>query len=91
MTGNNNAQVFTLTPYQVGENDVVVAYTKETAIKILCEFSCCNEEFDLDEGDVEDLTYKLDVMLKDEEGGDIGTLREGVKKLSKPQYLYGWE
>lgn len=90
MSNNNNAQVFRLTPYQVGENDVVVAYTKETAIKILCEHSCCNKEFDFGEDDVEDLTYKLDVMLKDEEGGNICTLRDWLKESSKPRYLYGW-
>lgn len=88
-SATDTAQV--LTPYQVGDNDVVVAYSKENAIKLLCDFSSCNEEFEFMEDDVEDLTYKLDEVLKDKEGGDFGTLREWVHMYSKPNYLYGWE
>ena len=41
--------------------------------------------------DVEDLTNKLGMMLKDEEGKNIETLGNWVSRIKEPEYLYGWE
>jgi len=79
-----------LTPYQVGDNDVVAAYSKTEAAKLLnnyCGFD--DDETPIDE--VTDLTSKLDVMLNDEEGNDIETLGDWMKRIKEPEYLYGWE
>lgn len=79
-----------LIPYQVGENDVVVAYNSKQALEVLIEY-CAYEADDYQDFDVEDISYKLDSMLRDEEGADIETLREWVTRTREPEYLYGWE
>lgn len=81
-----------LTPYQVGENDVVAAYDEEEAIEVLCLYTGCNHTNEFDKSvDVTDLTKNLDEMLKDEDGNDLNTLRAWVEELTEPQYMYGWE
>lgn len=90
----------TLTAYQVGDNDVVAAYDKDGAIQILADY--CG--FDADEfyaedygfgtnsvSTVEDLTSKLNVMLKGEDGEDLETLGDWMNRVNEPEYLYGWE
>tara|TARA_R110000772_G_scaffold94368_1_gene192213 strand:- start:345 stop:593 length:249 start_codon:yes stop_codon:yes gene_type:complete len=79
-----------LIPYQVGENDVVVAYNPQQALEVLIEY-CAYEADDYQDFDVEDISHKLDSMLRDEEGADIETLREWVARTREPEYLYGWE
>lgn len=80
-----------LTPYQVGDNDIVAAYDEKQAIKILCEYSGCLDADDFKESDVTDLTSKLNGMLKDEDGNDLETLGNWIKRIDKPEYMYGWE
>jgi hypothetical protein len=79
-----------LTPYQVGENDIVVAYNPKQALELLVEY-CDYEAGDWEDFEVEDISYKLDVMILDEEGAVIETLRDCIKRISAPEYLYGWE
>lgn len=79
-----------LIAYQVGENDVVVAYNEQEAIDVLVGYGdLVSSDFSLE--DVTDLTSKLNEILKDEEGNDIETLGDWVKRIEKPEYLYGWE
>ena len=77
-----------LIPYQVGENDIVVAENPKQAIKLLEAYSG-QEGFEL--VDVEDLSGKVEMKIKDEEGKVISTLDEMIQECSEPQYLFGWE
>ena len=81
----------TLIAFQVGDNDIVAAYDEKEAVKILCEYSGCLDAEDFDDSDVTDLTSKLNEMLKDEEGNDLETLGDWLKRIYEPEYLYGWE
>lgn len=77
-----------LIPFQVGEYDIVVAYNAEDARKLLFEYTDCEM---VDVEDVEDISHKLDVMLYDEDGVAIETLRDMVDAIDEPEYLYGWD
>ena len=81
-----------LKAYQVGERDVVAAFDEQEAIEILVAYTgCCHSgDFDKDK-DVTDLTDRLGVMLKDEEGNDLEALGAWIDRLSEPEYMYGWE
>ena len=90
----------TLIAYQVGDNDVVAAYDEEGAIKVLGDYCGFEpEEFHAEDygfgkkenNQVTDLTSKLNEMLRDEEGNDIETLGDWMKRVDEPEYLYGWE
>lgn len=76
-----------LKPYQVGENDIVAAFTGDEARKILKEY--CGTEFDCDELDVEELP--LEMKLQDEDGNFLATLGDYMKDVEKAEYLVGWE
>ncbi len=81
-----------LVAYQVGDNDVVAAYDEESARAVFFNYAGIEEGdicFD-DYLEIEDLTRKLNVMLKDEEGNDLETLGDWMKRVDEPEYLYGW-
>ena len=82
-----------LTAYQVGDNDVVAAYDEEGAVKVLGDYCGYEVEefYEDDNNSVTDLTSKLGEMLKDEEGNDLETLGDWLKRIDEPEYLYGWE
>lgn len=82
-----------LTAYQVGDNDVVAAYDEEGAVKVLGDYCGyeVEESYKDDNNLVTDLTSKLNEMLKDEEGNDLETLGDWLKRIDEPEYLYGWE
>jgi len=91
----------TLIAYQVGDNDVVAAYDEKGAVKVLGDYCGFEpEEFHAEDyglggkannNEVTDLTSKLNEMLRDEEGNDIETLGDWMKRVDEPEYLYGWE
>jgi len=77
-----------LKPYQVGENDIVVATTEQQVIDILCNYA----DLKPDELTVEDVNEQpLSLKLYTEEGDVIGTLGEYMKDVTEAQYLFGWE
>lgn len=76
-----------LKAYQVGENDIVAAFTGDEARQILKEY-CCTEMED-DELDVTELPPEM--KLQDEEGNFLSTLGDYMKKVEKAEYLLGWE
>lgn len=79
-----------LKPYQVGENDIVVAHNPTQALSLLAE-QCAWDSTEIADFDVEDLGERLTMVLQDEEGESAGTLGDWVAKITKPQYLFGWE
>ena len=79
-----------LIPYQVGENDIVAAYNPKQALELLAAY-CGLTADEYADFEVEDITYKLDAMIRDEEGADVETLRVWLKRISAPEYIYGWE
>ena len=79
-----------LKPYQVGENDIVAAYTEEQAMSLLLEKCAWNKE-ECADFDIEDLSGKLDMKMMTEDGVVIETLGDWMERLLEPQYLFGWE
>lgn len=86
----------TLIAYQVGDCDVVAAFTPEGAIAVLCEQT--GEE--LDEYELDDVVLVSDKSLDnleafDQDEGRMVTLemslRQELTMLTKPTYLYGRE
>lgn len=78
-----------LTPFQVGENDIVLAANSKEAEELLRAHSGCFE--DSEELEVEDLSNRLDMKFSDEEGNFISTLGDWIKDMKEPQYIVGWE
>lgn len=76
-----------LKAYQVGENDIVAAFTEDEARQILKDY--CGTELEDDELDVTELPQEME--LHDEEGTFINTLGEYMKNVGKAEYLVGWE
>jgi len=77
-----------LKPYQVGENDIVLAENEQEAIKILCDYC----ELSLEEFTLEDVNEQpLSLELQDEEGNVMFSIGEYIKRMDEPQYLVGWE
>lgn len=80
----------TLKPYQVGENDIVMAYTEQRAKHVLSDLVGVDiEEFE----EVKDLSNDLDMGLCKEDGTLLWTLKTLIEK-NKEQgecYLTGWE
>jgi hypothetical protein len=76
-----------LKPYQVGENDIVVAFTEDEARQILKEY-CCTE---LEDNELDVTELPLDMKLQDEEGNFLSTIGDYMKKVEKAEYLVGWE
>lgn len=76
-----------LKAYQVGENDIVAAFTEDEAKQILKEY--CGTELEDDELDVTELPPET--ALHDEEGKFLNTLGDYMKGVDKAEYLVGWE
>lgn len=76
-----------LKAYQVGENDIVAAFTEDEAKQILKEY--CGTELEDGELDVTELPPEME--LHDEEGKFLNTLEEYMKNVEKAEYLVGWE
>ena len=79
-----------LTPYQVGENDIVLAPCENSAIDLLADY-CGFDADEMSSDDVTNLSKRLDMKLQDEEGNDIGTLGSYVEGMNEAQYIVGWE
>ncbi len=82
-----------LKPYQVGENDIVMAYTDQRAKHVLSDLVGVDiEEFEEFE-EVKDLSNDLDMGFCNEDGTFLCTLKTLIEK-NKEQgecYLTGWE
>ncbi|MGI2159876.1 hypothetical protein [Shewanella baltica] len=77
-----------LRPFEVGDYDIVAAYSKEQALTLLNEY--CGDKFTLEDMDITDLSDQLDRTIHLEEGG-TETLGEIMSRVYTPQYLFGWE
>ncbi|MGP5159856.1 hypothetical protein [Pseudoalteromonas prydzensis] len=77
-----------LKPYQVGENDIVLADNAESALMLLQGYTNL-EAHDLD--DVEDLSTQLDMKLSNEDGTFLSTLGDYIADMKEAQYIVGWE
>ncbi|WP_149983306.1 hypothetical protein [Pseudoalteromonas rhizosphaerae] len=79
-----------LKPYQVGENDIVLAFNEQSAKQVLCDY--CDWDID-DPFDVEDLSNRLDMKFQDEEGNFLYTLKTLIEQDQDQgeRYLTGWE
>ena len=80
-----------LKPYQVGENDIVLAYSEQSAKQFL--FNLCGGLDIEDLNEVEDLSNRLDMAFFNEDGTFLCTLKTLIEK-NKEQgecYLTGWE
>lgn len=77
-----------LKPYQVGENDIVLAENKSQAVKILHKLTALDEH---DVGEVDDLSSRLDMKLLTEDGEFLCTLGDYIADMKEPQYVVGWE
>lgn len=78
-----------LKPYQVGDNDIVFAYSVDEALTLLNDY--CGQSYKREDMDIIDLSNSLDMKMTDEEGNKIGTLGESLKGCEQPQYFVGWE
>lgn len=85
-----------LIAYQVGDYDVVAAYTPEGAIAVLCEQTGNDpDDYTLDEVVlVSDKTLDNLEAFDQDEGKVVPlelSLRQELAMLTKPTYMYGWE
>lgn len=85
-----------LQAYQVGDYDIVAAFTPEGAIDILCQnFGYPREDYTLDEVQLVGDKHldSLEVFSVDEGKTEMlkTTLRQDVAALTAPAYMYGWE
>ncbi|MWV17517.1 hypothetical protein F3I16_15855 [Pseudomonas sp. L-22-4S-12] len=86
----------TLKAYQVGDNDIVAAYTPAGAIVVLCEYSGYQHD-EFDERDVELVSDEVldNTEAFDQDEGKVitleQTLRQELAALTEPAYLHGWE
>jgi len=80
-----------LKPYQVGENDIVLAHSEQSAKQFLFNFCAGLDIEDLKE--VEDLSNRLDMAFFNEDGTFLCTLKTLIEKNQEPGecYLTGWE
>ena len=76
-----------LKSYQVGENDIVAAFTEDEARQILREY-CGTELHDYELCVIE---LPPEMKLRDEEGNIFSTLGDYMQKVEKAGYLVGWE
>jgi len=77
-----------LKPYQVGENDIVLAANEDEAVKILHNYTGLDQH---DLGAVDDLSSRLDMKLSTEDGKFLCTLGDYIADMKEPQYVLGWE
>lgn len=77
-----------LKPYQVGENDIVLAENEKSALMLLQGYTNLDAH---DLGDVEDLSTQLAMKLTNEDGTFLSTLGDYIADMKEPQYVVGWE
>jgi hypothetical protein len=93
---DGDASTLPLKAYQVGDFDIVAAFTPEGAIEILCEqFGYPREDYTLDEVQVvaDKHLDSLEVYNQDEGKTEKlkTSLRQDIEALNAPAYMYGWE
>jgi hypothetical protein len=76
-------------PYQVGDNDIVLAENEQQAREIFVDE--WSGDIEMDEFEVEDLSSRLDMQFHCEDGKPSCTLGDYIKDLKEPQYIVGWE
>lgn len=85
-----------LIAYQVGDTDIVAAYTPEEAIAVLCS----ENDADPDDYTLDDVSLVPDSLLDslkgfDPDEGEVVVLetsmRQDIAILSEPSYVHGWE
>lgn len=79
-----------LKPFQVGENDIVIAKDEAHALKVFND-EVGSDMFEPELADVTDLSDQLNISLVDEDGEHQCTLGSYIKNIKEPQYLLGWE
>jgi len=77
-----------LKPYQIGENDIVLAANEDQAVKILHNYTGLDKH---DLGEVDDLSSRLDMKISTEDGKFLCTLGDYIADMKEPQYVLGWE
>jgi len=79
----------TLKAYQVGEFDIVAAYSADQALNIYVGTcgDCTVDDFEVDEI----IEPRLSAVMKDEDGNPAGTIKDYLDEVAEPQYLFGWE
>lgn len=89
-----------LKAYQVGDCDVVAAYTPEGAVEFMNDMAGYNEEGSLFTFDPEDVKLVCEGILDARQYYDLDegktveldtSLREDLALMTEPQYIYGWE
>ena len=76
-----------LKAYQVGDNDIVAAYSKDEATQILTDYCGINYM----EGITETEEVSKTLKITDEDGRHQGTLGDFMDDVTEPMYLMGWE
>lgn len=76
----------TLTPFLVGECDIVAAYSHSEARMILAS---CMQSKDAYQYCVS--SVPLDQIITDEEGNPTSNIGEMMNDVSEPSYLFGWD
>lgn len=86
----------TLKAYQVGDYDIVAAYTPEGAITVLCEQTGWpREDHAQDKVQLVSDTHLDSLKVFNQDEGKTEkletSLRQDVEALDAPAYMYGWE
>lgn len=92
--GSGVLKMSTLKPYQVTDNDIVLAENVEQATELLIEFcGYTKKEFERMHPDEEPFEVSLELGLRNEDGTFLMTLGDYISSnnLKTPQYLVGWE
>lgn len=85
-----------LKAYQVGDTDIVAAYSPAGAVDVLCE-QAGYPRSDYTLGDVKLVGRKLldSMQIFDQDEGKVEqletSLRQDVAAMTEPAYVYGWE
>jgi hypothetical protein len=85
-----------LKAYQVGDNDIVAAYTPSGAIEVLCEQTDYpRSDYTLDEVKLVGRKLLDSLEIYDQDEGKVEpletSLRQDVAALTAPTYMFGWE
>ncbi len=76
-----------LKAYQVGENDIVAAYSEKQAVELFIAY--CSSEYGEGELDATELPFEME--LQDSDGNFLNALGEYMKDVKTAEYLFGWE
>lgn len=85
-----------LIAYQVGDTDIVAAYSPEQAIEVLCSVNDADpSDYSLDDVKLvpDSILDSLDAYDPDE-GEHVAletTMRQDITILAEPSYVHGWE